>query len=324
MEIHDIERGIFRLYIKGGAAVPLLLKEYNTFDLFQTFPYKITNDIDVECIIDPTVESDERQRIQKILMYKIVSYISHFFSSLDARIKDNIINEWTHAGFTYAGNYNGFINIVDSGFIGDDFSSETSKSYSALFEDAEFRGLRLHDSPFRIVVHPNYFFRETSLNMSIIKIHPMIHGEAGQSILDIVMPKISNDMIQWEWLSGAETILDLGYGGLQVPVADPYSVYIDQRVAEALNTREEKRAARKHRAELMKLYIFYPRTSQRVRTNLLKTRANVLRRMNVTLKNGRKPANIIKNTEWESTPLDFPLPVWYNPMTRRRRNQRRK
>jgi hypothetical protein len=245
----------------------------------------------------------------------MVSYICRFFSSLDARSKENIINEWKHAGFKYAGNYNGFINIVDSGFIGDDFSSDTSKSYSTLFEDTGFRGLRLHDSPFRIVVNPNYFFRETSLNMSIIKIHPMIHDEAGQSILDIVMPKISNDMIQWEWLSGAETILDLGYGGLQVPVADPYSVYIDQRVAEALNTRPEKRAARKHRAELMKLYIFYPRTSQRVRTNLLKTRANVLRRMNITLKNGRKPANIIKNTEWTHKPLDFPLPVWYNPVT---------
>jgi hypothetical protein len=288
----------------------------------------ITNDIDVECIINPSVDVIQRQKYQKILMQTMVQYITQFFSlfNTETRIVENLRNEWARAGFTFSGYYNGNVEIMETGFIGNDFAPKNEDSYSSLFETAEFRELALRDSMFKVVVYPNYFFGTRPLHMSVIKIHPMLHGEAGQSIIDIVMPKISNDMINWEWISGAEIIFDVG-NKTYVPVADPYSVYIDQRVAEALNTRPEKRAVRAHRAELMKKYIFYPRTSQRVRRNLLKTRRNVIRGIDLTLKNGRKPANIIANTEWSGTLLDEPLPRWYHlvePSRPRRRTQRRK
>lgn len=312
MKITTIPKGDFRFYIKGGAAVPILLRSYDTFDLFKDLPMNITNDIDVECIINPSVDVVQRQKYQKILIQTMVQYITQFFSQFNTEphIIEKLRNEWARAGFTFSGYYNGNVEIMETGFIGNNFSSTAEDSYSSLFENAEFRGLTLRDSMFKVVVYPNYFFGSRPLNMSVIKIHPMLHGEAGQSIVDIVMPKISNDMINWEWISGAEIIFDVG-NKTYVPVADPYSVYIDQRVAEALNTRPEKRAARAHRAELMKKYIFYPRTSQRVRRNLLKTRRNVIRGIDLTLKNGRKPANIIANTEWSGPLLDIPLPKWY-------------
>ena len=206
MKITTIPSGDFRFYIKGGAAVPILLRSYDTFDLFRDLPMNITRDIDVECIINPSVDVIQRQKYQKILMQTMVQYITQFFSLLNTepRIVEKLRTEWTSAGFTFSGYYNGTIEIMETGFIGNNFAPKIEDSYSSLFESTEFRELSLRNSMFKVVVYPNYFFRSTSLNMSVIKIHPMLHGEAGQSIVDIVMPKISNDMINWEWISGAK------------------------------------------------------------------------------------------------------------------------
>jgi hypothetical protein len=306
----EFKKGVARFYIKGGAATPLLLKKHNLYGLFQKFPFQIENDIDAELLIDPEMKGDARNYIQKKLILSIINHICMYFSSFSPSVLNGLIGEWKDAGFTYTGPYTGKIQVVDKGFTANNFVG--SDPFQTLFLDSALLDLSLKNSPFSLFIHPNYFFESTPLNITLIQLRPNLSGEDGNPVFEISMPKASNDSLVWNWISGAETITNV-LPGINLPIADTYSVYFDAEVSSALNSRKNKKALRKYRADLMRNYIFYPYTSQKTRSNLLKYRENALKPLEThKFKNGRTVKNLLKAAAWPFEKINTPLKKPYH------------
>lgn len=320
--IEEFKRGVARFYIKGGAATPLLLKKHNVYGLFQKFPFQIENDIDTELLIDPEIKDDTRNYIQKKLVLSIINHICMYFSSFSPSVLHGLLGEWKDAGFAYTGPYSGKIQIVDKGYTSNNFVG--SDPFQTLFLDSALVDLSLKNSPFTLSIHPNYFYESSPLNITLIQLRPNLSGEDGNPIFEISMPKASNDSLVWSWISGAETIENV-LPGINLPIADPYSVYFDAEVSSALNSRKNKKALRKYRADLMRNYIFHPYTSQKTRSNLLKYRENALKPLEThKFKNGRTVKNLLKAAAWPFEKINTPLKKpYYGKVSVTRRSGRK-
>lgn len=278
---------LFHFYIKGGAAAQIhLYKDKNIF------PIPDISDIDVELLIEPPTPSEaastpaEIDLLQKGLRVSIIRELTRTLIDLlsgDAALACEL--EWTLNSLPYRGRNNRPIQIYDTPLTAWNLSGDTM--FSELFTDPDFRALRLKDSPFRLQIYPNLFWKDTPLNLTIIRVSPNIDGPAGTSVLDIVIPKPSvdnlehNAFLKWSWESVRPERLAFSVG--PVPIADALSVVLDQRLAANLNTRADKVARRRARANAL-----FPAAAAANAGRLAELRASSHR-----FKTGKRPANML-------------------------------
>lgn len=273
---------LFHFAIKGGAAAVIHL--YRN----KEFPFPDINDIDAEVTLDPDMSEDLQKGLLSSLIREITGTLADLLSSPAAQECET---EWRLYRLPYRGRMSGPIRIHDTGYTSWNLAGDAT--FTELFADPSFRALRLTDSPFRLQVFPNLFWKSQPLNLAIIRVSPNIEGPAGTSLLDIVLTKPSlddtehNAHLRWTWDSVKPQRLtfsgELGRRIPSVPIADPLSVVLDQRLAANLNTRPEKVVRRRARANAL-----FPTAAAANAGRLAELRMSSHR-----FKTGKRPANML-------------------------------
>lgn len=273
---------LFHFYIKGGAAAAIHLHHD------KEFPFPDINDIDVEVALEPDLSEDLQKGLLSALIREITGTLIDLLSSPAAR---DCETEWRLYRLPYRGRTSGPIRIHDTGYTS--WNLAGNATFTELFADLSFRALRLTESPFRLQVFPNLFWKSQPLNLAIVRVSPNIEGPAGTSLLDIVLTKPSledtehNAHLRWMWESVKPQRLtfsgELGRRVPSLPIADPLSIVLDQRLAANLNTRPEKVARRRARANAL-----FPAAAAANAGRLAELRASSHR-----FKTGKRPANML-------------------------------
>lgn len=282
---------LFHFAIKGGAAAAIHLHRD------KEFPFPDINDIDVEVLVEPitpneTYSAANINLLQKGLLSTLIREITRTLADLlSAPAARDCETEWRLYRLPARGRTSGPIRIHDTGYTSWDLAGDST--FTDLFADPTFRALSLTDSPFRLQVFPNLFWKDKPLNLAIIRVSPNIEGPAGTSLLDIVFTKPSledaehNAHLRWTWESVKPQRLTfsgpLGDRVPSVPIADPLSVVLDQRLAANLNTRPEKVERRRARAAAL-----FPAAAAANAGRLAELRASSHR-----FKTGKRPANML-------------------------------
>ena len=268
-----------RCFIKGGAAAEILL------GLNDGFPYPINNDVDVDVLIDPHLSNDQFKQTLAHTLETLVGELTDALNTSDllARVQD----EW---GIWYA-KPSAPCDIIlqkpvalrsveiasGKGFTPFDFTGD--QSFYRLVTGESLKRFSVKDNLFRVVVYPNYFYKDTPLNMVLVRLFPNLarmNGEAVEPVLDFIIPKLSttddahNRDLQLQW----ETSALVSY-----PITEPIKDYIknlvltntdttiiDQQLAVDNNTRSHKKEIRDARINgLLKLQGFTRETWEAAR-----------------------------------------------------------
>jgi hypothetical protein len=258
-----------KCFIKGGAAAEILL------GLKDGFPYPINNDIDVDMLINPHLDGDRFKQTLARTLETLLRELTATLNSSDliGRVKE----EWAvwyakpSAPCDVAVQKSATRSVEVSagkGFTPFDFMGD--QSFYRLVTGESLSRIFLKDSLFRVVVYPNYFHKDTPLNMVLVRLYPnlaRLNGQPLDSVLDFILPKLSTTdeahngdlRSQWETTTlVSHTITEpIKDYVSKLDLTDPDSTIIDQQLAVDNNTRAHKREVRDARINsLLKLQGF--------------------------------------------------------------------